>query len=161
MSVPRSQLRKAAIKVTDCMLFLMFQLCKNSLTFNPRLPITLVIQKCKDYNTCVCLPHLCIYSYCRLQRATFRLVYDVLKILSPPVCFIGDSNRSGLLNPLYRALSSEKYSEEYIGECLRDLDIKVVVDKHARELSYYSGTVYVYSMPVCAESCLCCSNIVR
>ena len=161
MSVSTYQLRKAAIKVTDCMLFLMFEMCKNSLSFNPQLPIYLVIQKCRDYDTCVCLPHLCMYSYCRLQRKTFDLVYRVLDVLPLPVCFTGDSNRSGLLNPLYRALFNSNYSEEYINECLGNLDIKVVVDKNARELAYYSRTQYVYSMPVCAESCLCCSNIVR
>ena len=162
MDINAWQLCKSAIKVTNLMIRLMFEYGSIGLTFDATLPVADITQKCADFFTCVCPPHLCIYSFARFHRATFNSVFKALKRNSLPVCFTTSVHPETItLNPLYDALKLELHPAEYIKVCLEKLYFRVIVDEKAESLTYYVGLHLIKTMPICTFPCLCCPTIVR
>lgn len=156
------QLRKAAIKVTNLMIWLMYEHGPYKLTFNPKLPVTEIPQRCGNYFTCMCPPHLCIYSFARFHRATFNSISRTLKQITLPACFTTTLYpQTLLLNPLFDALIFELHTADYIQKCLQNLHFQVILDEKAESVTYFLGIEPVQTFQICTTLCNCCSTVVR
>ena len=157
-----SQRRKAAIKVTDLMIHFMFTLGPLKIAFDPKEPIDRIEQKCSNWRTCCCLPHLCIYSYSRFERSVFSNVCAKLNCLRDftSITFCSE-NRSETrhLNPLYLGLRDYGLDRGYIQLCLRGLVFKATLNGRADEVSFHCGTDWRVPFPICREQCSCCPII--